>query len=258
VSWHPTEDDLVLHGYGELNDTEKMAIDDHIHTCARCAAARQDLTEILATVTAADVPEPGEGFERVMWARISQELPAKPEGWFWRQFALSGSLAAALTMAIAVGYSWTRSAPVSEPAPVAAVAPAGTTDEDASGAAGTRVLLTAAVDLLSQAEILLVEVTNAPGQEHVVSDFQRSTADDLVASGRLYRQTARQTGEVQLANMLEDLEPALVEMAVAPAETDRRDFDFLRTRIEDDALLFKVRAVTSEIRGRQQRLMYQQ
>ena len=84
----------------------------------------------------------------------------------------------------------------------------------------------------------------------------RPDPDELVASGRLYRQTARQTGDLQVANVLEDLEGVLVEVAAAPDAVDRRNVDFLRARIEDDALLFKVRAVASDIRGRQTRLTY--
>jgi hypothetical protein len=94
---------------------------------------------------------------------------------------------------------------------------------------------------------------NATSAEDANWAFQRSAADDLVASGRLYRQTARQTGELQLVNMLDDLEGVLVEVARAPDAVDPRDADFLRARIEDDALLFKVRAVATDIRGRQQR-----
>jgi hypothetical protein len=107
-------------------------------------------------------------------------------------------------------------------------------------------------------EILLVEVMNAKptAAEPDAWSFQRTTADELVASGRLYRQTARQTGELQVANMLEDLEGVLVEVAAAPEAVDRRNVDFLRARIEDDALLFKVRAVASYIRGRQNRWTY--
>jgi len=70
-------------------------------------------------------------------------------------------------------------------------------------------------------------------------------------------ETARQTGKVYLEGMLDDLEGVLVEVARSPAQVGRHDLDELRERIEDDALLFKVRAMTTEIRGRQQTLMSQ-
>ena len=82
--------------------------------------------------------------------------------------------------------------------------------------------------------------------------FERATADDLVASGRLYRATAEQAGHVQMAHMLDDLESVLVDLARSPDKLERQALESLRTRIDDDDLLFKVRAVASEIRGRQQ------
>jgi hypothetical protein len=185
-----------------------------------------------------------------MWARISRELPPRRTGWFHGRLAL-GALAAALVAVIGGTMTWitlTRQSGDNPPA----VAEAGGTD------AQERVLLTALSEHLPQTEILLVEVMNTQptAAEPDAWTFLRTTADELVASGRLYRQTARQTGELQVANMLEDLEGVLVEVAATPDAADWRDVDFLRARIEDDALLFKVRAVASDIRGRQNRLTY--
>ena len=80
--------------------------------------------------------------------------------------------------------------------------------------------------------------------------LERVTADDLLAAGRLYRQTAEYTGHQALVRMLEDLEPVLVEVARGPDRIDDRDRQWLRHRIDDDNLLFKVRAVSNDVRGR--------
>ena len=74
TNWHPTEDDLILHFYGEGRDNEAR-VDDHVHACPQCQEVWDDLTETLKMVDAAQVPEPDSGFERVMWARVSRELP---------------------------------------------------------------------------------------------------------------------------------------------------------------------------------------
>jgi hypothetical protein len=71
-----------------------------------------------------------------------------------------------------------------------------------------------------------------------------------VASGRLYRATAEQTGNRALAAVLEDLEPVLVEVARGPEQVDTQTARALRERIDDDGLLFKVRAVTTDARDR--------
>ena len=256
MNWHPTEDELILHYYGEAPNEIRSETERHLADCSSCAAVWRELTAVLGAVTAVPVPEPDEGFERVMWARVSRELPPRRTGWLGGRFAVVGALAAALVAVIAGTMTWITLATGDSAAGVPAVADG--TAGAGSDASQERVLLTAMTEHLSQAEILLVEVMNA--QPTAASPdawtFERTTADELVASGRLYRQTARQTGELQVANMLEDLEGVLVEVAASPDAVDRRNVDFLRARIEDDALLFKVRAVASDIRGRQTRLTY--
>ena len=253
MHWHPTEDELVLHYYGEAPNEIRSMTETHLADCSSCAAAWRELTAVLGAVTAVPVPEPDESFERVMWARVSRELPARRTGWLYRQVAVVGALAAALVAVIAGTVTWITLATHGTGAAIPSMA-----DEAVAPGPEERVLLTAVTEHLSQTEILLVEVMNGQptAAEPGAWTFQRTTADELVATGRLYRQTARQTGDLQVANVLEDLEGVLVEVAAAPDAVDRRNVDFLRARIEDDALLFKVRAVASDIRGRQTRLTY--
>ena len=253
MNWHPTEDELILHYYGEAPDEIRSVTEAHLADCSSCAAAWRELTAVLGAVTAVPVPEPDESFERVMWARVSRELPPRRTGWLYGQVAVVGALAAALVAVIAGTLTWITLATHGTGTAIPNMA-----DEAVAPGREERVLLTAVTEHLSQTEILLVEVMNGQpaAAEPEAWTFQRATADELVASGRLYRQTARQTGDLQVANVLEDLEGVLVEVAAAPDAVDRRNVDFLRARIEDDALLFKVRAVASDIRGRQTRLTY--
>jgi hypothetical protein len=248
VNWHPSEDELVLHYYGELAADAEAAVVSHLAGCARCGAAWRELTDALRSLATAGSPEPRLGLEDAIWARVRPALPGRAR-WFRQPVVVVGALAAVLVAAFATASLWlalSSRGPAPDP-DTAASRPA-----DPSGAR-ERVLLTALNDHFSQAEILLVELMNTRAAGSSAWEFQRSTADDLVTSGRLYRQTARQTGDLHFANMLDDLEGVLVEVAAAPVE--RTDVDFLREQIEDDALLFKVRAVATEIRGRQRQLM---
>ena len=66
-------------------------------------------------------------------------------------------------------------------------------------AARERVLLTALDDHFQRSEMLLIEVMNASASSSGDElGFERDTADDLVASSRLYRQTAA-NGNARLA-----------------------------------------------------------
>jgi hypothetical protein len=159
----------------------------------------------------------------------------------------AGLVAAVVVVALA-GRGWpTPSRPAPAPSPVVARAAA-----DPAGR--ERVLLTALGDHFQRSEMLLVEVMNTQAAAGQDLGFERQTADDLVESSRLYRQTAQQNGNVRLAQMLEDLESVLVEIARSPDRVDRQDVRSLRARIDQDDLLFKVRAVSKQIEDRQKSL----
>jgi hypothetical protein len=256
MHWHPSEDDLILHFYGEGQPDSEPRIDDHLRSCASCRAAWSELSGTLKLVDAARLPEAPSGFEGVMWARVEQALmrvPVAPRRSFWTtRLVPVGALAALVVAAVTLGVLSLRR-------PVTTGVPA----TGASGSASTaakpdytreRMLLTALDDHFEQTEVLLVELLNAPEGGGSDLDFERTTADDLVASGRLYRISAERTGHLHVAQMLEDLEPVLVEVARSPKKFDKSDFKFLRSRISDEGLLLKVRAVGSEIRERRQDL----
>ncbi len=257
TNWHPTEEDLILHFYGEGRDNEAR-VDDHVHACPQCQDVWDELTETLKMVDAAQVPEPDAGFERVMWARVSRELPDRAPGSIWsvRHWLPVTGLAAAVVAIIGVGYmSLARPAVTAPELPKqAAVTTRTPADPAAANArARERVLLTALSSHFQQTEMLLVEVLNAPPTSAAFA-FERTSADDLVSSGRLYRMTAEQNGDRHLAQMLEDIERVLVDIARSPNKPAANEMKNLRARIDNNGLLFKVRAVNNEIRQRQQTL----
>ena len=255
MSWHPTEEDLILHFYGE-GAAEEPRIDEHLRGCPSCQAAWEDLSETLKLVDAATMPEPGPGFERVVWARLQPALGANsaptPRWWSVRRLAPVALGVAALAAAVALGYMWRPApAPAGESAVVMPVKP----KPDGQARARERVLLSALNDHFAQTELLLVELMNTPPDGTNAMAFERTAAEDLVASGRLYRMTAEQNGDLQFAQMLEDIEAILVEVARSPGRPNRKDMQSLRARIDDTDLLFKVRAVSNAIHVRQKDLM---
>ena len=269
---HLTDDNLIQHFYAERQDAgdrdARSAIAEHLRTCAACRDMWMELSETLKLVDEAPAPTPAAGFEQRMWARVSQQLPQAlvggPKGppyevvhhrpaprvrWFTWVLPLAGMAAAVTLVALSVGRHVT-------PAPAAtsaAVAPVATPADPVADARRSRerVLWSAAEDHLEQTEVLLVELMNSRTPNASDFSFTRLTADDLVASGRLYRQTAEQSGDVRLAGVLEDVENVLVDVARRPERIGNKDFASLRARIDGNSLLFKVRAVSNEIRERQ-------
>jgi hypothetical protein len=260
--WHPTEDDLILRFYGEHEAAETSRIDGHLRTCGACQSAWTELTETLKLVDTAPVPEPPPGFERVMWAKVQQALPERePSFWTWRRLVPIASVAALVIAVVAITSRTRESAPA--PSTASSTSAASTKVEGRgqvakagdNGQLRERVLLTALDGHFEQTELLLVELLNAPEDGTVDLEFERMTAGDLVASGRLYRMSATQIGKGRLAAVLEELEPVLVEVARSDDQAKRKDLRFLRSQINEEGLLFKVRAVTTQIRERQQEII---
>lgn len=237
---HPTDDELIQHFCGEGDAAGRAQIDAHVAGCPDCRHAWEEMTQALTMVDAA-VPEPPDGFERVMWARVQRAIAESPRAsaWGWRQWIPAGALVAAALAGIVM----TGRIPGAPVSPGDAQSSA-----DAAGVEANRqrVLYTALDGHFQQTELLLVELQNASERDEL--DFERLAADELVAAGRLYRLTAEQGGFAGLVRVLDELEPVLVEVARSQPTLTGRDRDWLRARISDDDLLFKVRAATNGIR----------
>ena len=72
MSTHLTEDDLVLHYYGEMTDREETDAIAHLRNCAPCHDSYRRLQRVLAAVDehAFAAPALPDHFERTVWARL--------------------------------------------------------------------------------------------------------------------------------------------------------------------------------------------
>lgn len=240
IEGHVSDDDLVLHFYGEAE--QAVAIEQHLRTCTSCRGSLDELTRVLALVDTHQAPDPGPGFERTVWARLSPALEPPPRhGWVGvlvSRWGLSGAAAALLLIAFAAG-RWSQDivAPASE---VAAL----------DSAAAERVLVVAVGDHLDRSQMVLLEILNSDLQP-ASFDAERERARDLVAANRLYRQSAEQSGDQATSTVLDELERVLLEIANAPDEATPEALESLQTRIQARGLLFKVRVFHSEMRERE-------
>ena len=112
-----------------------------------------------------------------------------------------------------------------------------------------RILLVAVGDHLERSQMVLAEIDNAPDAKgNLDISSERRMAEDLLTDNRLYRETARTTGDKSMASVLDDLERVLLEIAHSPSEISSHQLDDLREQIESRGLLFKVRVLGSEAR----------
>jgi len=243
MNQHLTEDELILHYYGETGRADQARVDSHLESCAECQSAKAKLQSVMALVDSAAPVEAPMGFERTAWARLEPALDGNRSGWktfFWfPQWALAGGVAALVLAAFMAGRFTGGESPVAT-SPSAAVA------EVERG----RVLQTAVGDHLDLTTMMLVELANADVDGADVLAGEQARAGDLVAANRLILQSAIQSGDGQVVDILEDLERVLLEIANAPANATSNDLTDLQSRITREDLLFRLRVIASEMRQR--------
>jgi anti-sigma factor RsiW len=246
MNLHLTDDDLVLHYYGELPAPEASRAESHLAACAACQGNYTRLQRVMAVVNSAPAVEPGPGFERIVWARLEPALPRRERnGFSW--FVLSPArLAFTAGIVLLIGAAFMAGRMTRSAAPVnAANAPAAEKVRE-------RILLVDLGEHLDRSQRVLVELVSADDTEgNVDISMEQSRAEQLVAANRLYRQTALSTGDAGMASLLDELERVLVDIAASPSTVSQEDLDSVRRRIQSKELLFKVRVVSSQIRERQ-------
>jgi hypothetical protein len=284
---HATEEELILHYYGEPFDFAQgkpvdfaqgnavdsaqgkpvdsaqgrlvdmaqgrrpatHAIDEHLAGCSECRRAFDELRAVLSLVDVQQLPEPLAGLEQRVWARVQPVVAARKTNWWSRLF--SGAPAWALVGGLAAIV-------------IAAFIAGRATRPDItlpgnSDVASTRPddrnerLMTLAVgDHLDQSQMMLIELLNGDARASDIGDEQER-ARDLVAANRLYRQVAVREGDQGVGEVLDALERVLIEIANAPPDVSARELEALRNDIEQRGILFRLRVVASEMRAREQR-----
>jgi hypothetical protein len=263
---HISEEQLVLFYYGEQGESaggDSPDVESHLEQCEACRSEFRALQLLLNTVNSAPVPERGPEYGSMVWKRIEKRIDKQAgrsprrmfQWWIW------APAAAALVMVSFMAGRLSHRAV----GPETTVATNGS-NSSGSGNATTaankaiaanaanskfreRILLVAVGDHLERSQMILAELTNAPnGQGKLDITDERQTAADLLEDNRLYRQTARSTGDTAVASVLDDLERVLMEIANSPTQVSNGQLDDLRQQIENRGLLFKVRVLGSRVR----------
>jgi len=241
---HLTDDDLVLHYYGELDEAAESRMGAHLRECGECSRRQASLQRVMAAVDSMPIPALPDSFERTVWTRLEPSLPSG-RGWLsWLVFSPANLAWVSAVLLLIVG------AFVAGRMSRGAVDPAGqlaTTEQVREG-----VLLMDLEEHLTRSQTVLVELVSAETDAETFDvSAERERAEDLVAANRLYRQVAHQTGDVALRQLLDELERLLVELAASPDQLSTGDMQQVQQRIAAEDLLFKVRVVSSALRERQ-------
>jgi hypothetical protein len=241
---HLSEQDLILHYYGETEDP--APVERHLDTCSSCRASYGALERVLNVVEALPVPERGAAYESDVWRRVQPRLPhrAEPRGqarWaavLWPAAALV--CASLLAGAFLVGrFSISSRAPQIRPS-VPTVADVQLRD---------RILRSAVADYLDRSGMVLVELVNASPEDARDISNEQERAADLLTESRLYQQTALRAGDPLVAGVLDELERVLLEIAHAPTRLESAQLEDLQLRLRSDGILFRIRVLGSTVRN---------
>lgn len=272
---HLSDEQLAQHYY----DNRDREIVEHLHSCESCGARMQALNAVLGSIEM-HVPERGEDYGATVWHNLKGHLPEPEVRKHWWQlihvqrWAAVGVVAALMIAAFLVGRGSQHPSPAQVAvAPTAAQqAPATTIPESPEqqvpanpavrstnvnapvqrSSGRDRILMVAVGDHLERSQMVLVELLNArPGESMDISS-QQKLAEDLVSENRLYRQAARRDRDASVANLLDELERVLVDIAHEPSKLSGPELASVKQRIEAQGIVFKVRVVGSQIRQHKQ------
>jgi len=244
---HVSQDELVLFYYDESDLGGNRA---HLDQCVECQAELTRLAGVLDQVTPLDIPEPDEGYEARVWNRLQWRLRGEKK----RQasWAKAAAVAAVVIIAFISGLMWNRrdaTQTIQTASTGTPSTPATTVSTPTPQQSRDRILLVVVGDHFDDSERMLLEITNLTPKEGTDITVERERAEELLASNRLYRRAALDRGEEQMATLLDDLEPVLLELAHAPDTISADEVRSIQKRVETKALVFKLRVVRADVRA---------
>jgi hypothetical protein len=248
---HLSHDEFVLSYYGEpsLRDDRRA----HLAACEQCRGELASLASVLDRVTPVEVPEPADDYEARVWDRLQWRLrgdvgrasarrrraEARPTLWI--------AMAAVVVLAFVTGLLWKSPSGRVAESPSSTVATSTSETTAKPSAEPNRILLVVVGEHIDQSERVLVELTNLTPEASTDISATRDRAQELLASNRLYRTTATTRGEEDVATLLDELEPVLLQLAHAPEQVSAEELRSMQKRVESKGLVFKLRVVRAGV-----------
>lgn len=216
-TFHLTDDQVLHLLTGNAGDREK----EHLETCEFCQAEVDSYRRTLDHVSLWAPPARSAGYGQSVWRRITPAVRLRARSQKRRRWVMgSAALAASIVffaIALYVFHEHINTVPVSTPSFIA------------DAPASERLLDLAVQDHVRRAASLLTRIEDQP--HHTVEGPERNAINNLVAENRLYRQTAEQENDRKTAQLLSDLETALVVLKHDPARLPVSDVRELRKKL---------------------------
>lgn len=229
---HLGEEEFLDLYYGEGAKPVKA----HLESCQECSAQYARFKQGLALIKPTAASQRSADYGEQVWKTLRPGLTPYREKishrktWAqWRAGALAVGCAMLLAVAFFGGRYWER---------VETRKPNWTGNTQAT----KRVVLVVLTDHLDEAERLLVALEHTESSDKAENAQLQSDARELLASNRLYRDTARNIGDPAVASALDQLEGVLAEVANGPSLTTA-DLKRVRNEMNIEGILFEIRVL---------------
>jgi hypothetical protein len=231
---HLTEDKMIELYYGDGTS----AANAHFQACRECSRKYAEFSRSLDEIRPEAVPQRSADYGDRVWETLRPQLipyEKKTVGWRawtgWRAAAMAVGCAMLLAAVFLGGRYWERNT----------TKMANVTN---SPQATQRVVLVVMSDHLDRTERLLMQLEHSQSPDTAENEQMQSEARELLASNQLYRVTASNTGDSELAGALDRLEGVLAEIANDPNLT-AADLRRVRKDMNTKGILFEIRVLQS-------------
>lgn len=231
---HLGEEEMIEQYYGEGTG----AAEAHLKACRQCSAQYAELKRSLDAVRPVAVPQRNADYGDRVWESLRPQLiPYEKKTTRWRAWMNWNTAVAVAGCALVLaavflgGRYWER---FSTKTPAVATNPQ----------APQRVVLVVLTDHLDRSERMLVQLEHASSNDRTDNANLQSEARELLASNRLYRTTASNAGDPELAGALDRLEGVLAEIANDP-NLSAADIERVRNDMNTKGILFEIRVLRS-------------
>ena len=240
-----SDNELILYFYRDGLSPQRIdEIDDALFSSPPLRLRYTELQRMLHEIDTGPALEPDPEFTQRIWSKLARQIARAPmqrtqrrKGWFGAGFAPRFAVPATLLIAIAVGVGY-YAGRITAPQPEQAA-------QVRANVRASRVLDAYVAEHLRATEGLLLTAANSDSNELLAGN--RTLAQSLVDSNRLYALAATRSGNARLADFLRQLEPVLLELANQPADASIQSSDGLRDYLRKTDLLFQVRATQARI-----------
>lgn len=232
---HLTEDDLIELYYAESTS----AANSHLEVCRDCSRKYAELTRSLEEIRPVAVPLRSADYGERVWEALRPQLipyetkSARWRAWAgWRATVMAVGCAILLAAVFLGGRYWERN--------TTKKANVGDSPQPPQ-----RVVLVVLTDHLDRTERLLVRLEHSQSPDRAENEQLQSEARELLASNRLYRVSASNSGDSELAGALDRLEGVLAEIA-NDQQLTTEDLNRLRRDMNTNGILFEIRVLHAQ------------